>query len=70
MAKDFGPLPEFARIVRRDHSTAWRWVQKHPGLALKIGGRYEAYLPAAQAIASGTPLDQAATMLAAALAAR
>lgn len=59
---DWIPPGHFARIVRRDHSTVWRWFQKYPGLAIKVGGRYDGYRPAAEAIASGIPLDQAAAL--------
>ena len=41
-------------------ATGSRWMQTHPDLGLRIGGRYYVWREAREAINRGIPLDQAA----------
>jgi len=44
----------------RSRATVCRWLQKHPGLGLTIGGRHFMFGEAREAIARGVPLAEAA----------
>ena len=56
------PLPEAMGLIpsRPSRATGSRWLQAHPDLGLRIGGRCYLWREAREAIARGVPLDQAA----------
>lgn len=56
------PLSDALRAlpVRISRATGSRWLDTHPGLGLRIGGRCYLWREAREAIGRGAPLDQAA----------
>jgi len=59
---DLEPLPDAMRAIptRPSRATGSRWLQTHPDLGLRIGGRCYVWREAREAIARGVSLDQAA----------
>lgn len=64
MENDLEPLPDAMRAIpsKPSRATGSRWLQTHPDLGLRIGGRCYVWKAARMAIANGTPLDQAAAI--------
>jgi hypothetical protein len=59
---DLEPLPAamLAIPTKPSRATGSRWLQTHPDLGLKIGGRKYLWRAAREAIGRGVSLDQAA----------
>lgn len=55
------PLAVAGRNIepKRCRSTIYKWLDRHPGLGLTIGGRRFVFVEARKAIARGVPLDEA-----------
>jgi hypothetical protein len=62
MAKELISLPDaMASLpVKVSRTTGWRWLLRYPALGLQIGGRHYLRRECLDAIASGTPLAEAA----------
>jgi hypothetical protein len=61
---DLESLPDAMRSIptQPHYGTGRRWLQRHPDLGLKIGGRHFLWREAREAIGRGAPLDQAAAI--------
>ena len=49
-----------AKLVNVDPATIWRWCAAHPGLAIRVGGRFRLDPRKIKLIAEGVPLAKAA----------
>lgn len=58
------PIAKAAKAIptRPNRATVRRWLDRHPDLGLRIGGRAFLWRDCRQAIANGTPLDEAAAI--------
>lgn len=64
MSDNLETLIDAARAIQTNptRSTFSRWVKKHPGIGLRIGGRQYVWREAREAINRGVTLEEAASI--------